>query len=412
MEIPEGWRKTSLGALVKHTKGFAFKSKNYKSSGVRIIRISDTSGLNIKVGNEIYCSEKEAKSLDSYQLEVDDIIVNTVGSRPHLRESMVGRVIRITKDEAGSLLNQNMVRLKPNSAIDSDFLFYSISNEHFLDFVSRIVRGNANQVSITLKDLFTFPASLPPLPEQKRIAKIIGTWNQAIAVTEALIDQSEAQKKALMQQLLTGKRRLPGFEGEWREVKLGNVAKTSSGGTPKSTVSEYYDGDILWASVSDMTSCGKYISSTDRTLSQLGIDNSSARVFPANTVLIAMYASIGETAIVETPMATSQAILGIQPKNDLDAIFLYYLLSSQKVRLKTLGQQGTQSNLNAGMIKSLSMSLPSVTEQEMIAKVLSVAEREITALQAKLQTLKTEKAALMQQLLTGKRRVKLTEVAA
>src|SRR5699024_3884684 len=138
-----------------------------------------------------------------------------------------------------------------------------------------------------------------------------------------------------------------------------------------------------------------------------GLENSSARIYPKNSILYAMYASIGECSIAKVPLSSSQAILGIRPKDSLDYEYLYFFLSSLKEKIKLQGQQGTQSNLNAGMVKDFTIKLPSMDEQQKIAAVLNSVDQKISTLQQKLGTLKQEKQALMQQLLTGKRRVKL-----
>ena len=215
-----------------------------------------------------------------------------------------------------------------------------------------------------------------------------------------------------MQRLLTGKQRFAGFEGEWQIVKLGSVAEMNSGGTPKSTIEDYYGGQIPWVSIADMTSKGKWIDSTVKYLTQLGLDNSSARIYPVNTVLYAMYASIGECSIAKVELASSQAILGIRPSAQLHFEFLYFYLCSLKDKIKLQGQQGTQANLNAGMVKEFLIPLPSINEQRQIASVLCLADNELTIIQLQLENLKQQKKALMQQLLTGKRRVKVDEAAA
>lgn len=259
--------------------------------------------------------------------------------------------------------------------------------------------------------------AVPPFDEQKKIAQILSTWDKAISVTEKLLTNSQQQKKALMQQLLTGKKRLldengERFSGEWKRVKLGAIADMNSGGTPKSTVEEYYGGNIPWVSISDMTSNGKWIATTEKYLTELGLNSSSARIYPKNSVLYAMYASIGECSIAAVNLTSSQAILGIRPKDCLNYEFLYFYLTSLKEKIKLQGQQGTQSNLNAGMVKEFELDLPSIREQQKIAAVLSAADAEISTLEKKLACLRDEKKALMQQLLTGKRRVKVDEAVA
>ncbi len=273
------------------------------------------------------------------------------------------------------------------------------------------------QKNINLQVLKPLLILTPPYAEQKKIAKILSTWDNAISVTEKLLANSQQQKKALMQQLLTGKKRLLDengvrFSGEWKRVKLGAIADMNSGGTPKSTVEEYYGGNIPWVSISDMTSNGKWIATTEKYLTELGLNSSSARIYPKNSVLYAMYASIGECSIAAVNLTSSQAILGIRPKDCLNYEFLYFYLTSLKEKIKLQGQQGTQSNLNAGMVKEFELDLPSIREQQKIAAVLSAADAEISTLEKKLACLRDEKKALMQQLLTGKRRVKVDEAVA
>ena len=247
------------------------------------------------------------------------------------------------------------------------------------------------QKNINLQVLKPLIIKTPPLEEQIQIAETLSTWDNAIQTTEKLLENSRQQKKALMQRLLNGK--------DWEKVKLGNVADMSSGGTPKSNIAEYYNGDILWVSIADMTTQGKYITRTEKTISKLGLENSSAKLYPENTILYAMYASIGECSIATKPITSSQAILGIRPKKELHFEYLYFYLSSLKDKMKLQGQQGTQSNLNSRMVKEFDILLPSFEEQQKIAEILSTADQEIETLQRKLECLKLEKGALMQRLL-------------
>lgn len=118
-----------------------------------------------------------------------------------------------------------------------------------------------------------------------------------------------------------------------------------------------------------------------------------------------MYASIGECCIARVAASTSQAILGIRPKAELDNIYLYYYLSSKKPEVKTMGQQGTQSNLNAGMVKNFEIKIPGINEQKAIVSVLSDMDTEIEHLASRLTKYQNLKQGMMQVLLTGKIRL-------
>ncbi|HBQ4433900.1 TPA: restriction endonuclease subunit S [Klebsiella pneumoniae] len=321
-------------------------------------------------------------------------------------------LIAITSEPV--VLNQQLHAFVCSKLVNNEYLAYWLTTQkpYMESIASKTTIPYMNKTNCE-----SIPVLLPPLAEQFKIAQILSTWDKAISVTEKLLANSQQQKKALMQQLVTGKKRLLDengvrFSGEWKRVKLGAIADMNSGGTPKSTVEEYYGGNIPWVSISDMTSNGKWIATTEKYLTELGLNSSSARIYPKNSVLYAMYASIGECSIAAVNLTSSQAILGIRPKDCLNYEFLYFYLTSLKEKIKLQGQQGTQSNLNAGMVKEFELDLPSIREQQKIAAVLSAADAEISTLEKKLACLRDEKKALMQQLLTGKRRVKVDEAVA
>lgn len=198
---------------------------------------------------------------------------------------------------------------------------------------------------------------------------------------------------------------MPGFSGEWMVKLLGELADMRSGGTPLSSDSALYGGGIPWVSIADMTSVGRVIETTEKTLTALGLERSAAQLFPEGTVLYAMYASLGECCIAGVPVTTSQAILGIRPKQHLISEFLYYLLIFMKTTARTFGQHGTQANLNKSIVQNFPIALPSRDEQMAIAAVLSDMGAEIDALQAKLDKARQIKQGMMQELLTGRIRL-------
>ncbi|HNB54529.1 MAG TPA: restriction endonuclease subunit S, partial [Anaerolineales bacterium] len=269
--------------------------------------------------------------------------------------------------------------------------------------------GGSTRTRISRSELGKIQVSLPPLPEQRAIAEALGDADGWIDSLENLLVKKRRLKQAAMQSLLTAQTRLPGFSGKWEIKQLGDLAEMGSGGTPPSSVEAYYDGDIPWVSISDMTKGGKIIRSTERNLTNHGFRNCSAQIFPNGTVLYAMYASLGECSIAGVSLCSSQAILGIRPGSQLNGEFLYYFLASMKSKVKTLGQQGTQANLNKRMVQEFNLLLPPLPEQTAIAEVLSGMDAEIEALEAKLAKARLIKQGMMQELLTG--RIRLVHAA-
>lgn len=323
----------------------------------------------------------------------------------------VGRSIRFKGEVENCSYPDLMMkfRVDPEKA-DPDFVEIKLTSSEIRQYYKSCAAGSSStMVKINKSVVENTPLVLPSFLEQKKIAQILSTWDHAIATTERLLDLARQQKKALMQQLLTGKNRFTGFEGGWKKVKLSSIAEMRSGGTPKSSIDEYFGGGIPWVSIADMTRHGKWIETTEKTLTQLGLENSAAHIYPPNTILYAMYASIGECSIAKRELSSSQAILGIRPKPNLHYEYLYFYLVSLKDKIKLQGQQGTQANLNAGMVKDFPIHLPSIQEQQKIAQVLNAADQDIETLKSQLDALKQEKKALMQTLLTGKRRVSVDE---
>ncbi len=404
--IPKDWKVFSADVFCsKITKGTTPpKSEIIDVKKIPFLRVNNLSfdGVLNSSSEFLFVSEIAHRGFLARSIAYSgDILMNIVG--PPL-----GKMAILNDEYAEYNMNQAIVIYRVESSEVDRQYFLSYLKSHVAQqwFQSRSKRTSGQQ-NLTIELCKELPVPIPSFFEQKKIAKILSTWDKAITTTEQLISNSQQQKKALMQQLLTGKKRLAGFSGDWEEVRLGDTSEINSGGTPKSSVAEYYDGSIPWVSIADMTKYGKSINRTKRNITQLGLDNSSARIYPKDTVLYAMYASIGECSIAEVKLSSSQAILGIRPNTTLDNIYLYFYLSSLKEKIKLLGQQGTQANLNAGMVKAFRFNLPPIKEQQKIAQVLSSADQEIETLRQKLNFLKEEKKALMQQLLTGKRRVQI-----
>ena len=345
---------------------------------------------------DILCSERSVSELGLKLLRAlpaDSVLVTCIAS--------IGKnaVLRI----AGAC-NQQINAVVPKAEYPAAFLYYIF--DHGKDYLlanSGITATRIISKAAFEELLFAVP---PSLAEREAIAEALGNADALIESLERLIAKKRDVKQGAMQELLTARRRLPGFTGKWETKRLGTVSEMGSGGTPSSSVPAYYDGDIPWVSISDMTKTGKVIMSTDRNISRAGFTNSAAQMFPAGTVLYAMYASLGECCIAGISLCSSQAILGIRPHDILDKEFLFYFLSSIKSDVKTLGQQGTQANLNKGMVQDFLLCLPSRSEQAAITAVLSDMDAEIAALEAKLSKARAIKQGMMQELLTGRIRLK------
>ena len=315
----------------------------------------------------------------------------------------IGKSIAYSGEEE-AYAGGDLIILSPHRELNPIFMGYLTNAEYVRKQKELRAQGDA-VVHITASSIGEIIVALPPRDEQNRIADALVITDSLISSLDELIEKKRMIKDGLMQELLTGKKRLKGFSGKWETVKLNEIAEMSSGGTPSSKEVSFYGGDIPFLSISDMTSSGKYIFRTEKTITKLGLENSSARVFPPGTLMYAMYASLGKCSITNIEVAISQAILGFKLSPRVDKMFLYYHFCYIEESVKKIGQTGTQSNLSKQIVENFALELPEIDEQKAIGRVLSDIDLEISTIESMRDKYLLIKQGMMQQLLTGKTRL-------
>ncbi|WP_410481345.1 restriction endonuclease subunit S [Pseudomonas plecoglossicida] len=264
----------------------------------------------------------------------------------------------------------------------------------------KVIETGTTMKHLNVGDMVRLLVPSPPLDEQQAIATALFDMDALISGLEQLIVKKIDIKQAAMQQLLTGRQRLPGFSGAWSSRRLADICYVYSGGTPSTSNSEYYSGNIPWITSGDLNK--RYITEVSGRISELGLSNSSARIVNANTLLVALYgATAGVTAISKIKAAINQAVLAIIPSRG-DVSFLYFKLSYLKDWIIATYTQGGQPNLSGAIVKSIEMLLPEMEEQIAIASILSDMDAELAALEARRDKAIQLKQAMMQELLTGR----------
>ena len=251
---------------------------------------------------------------------------------------------------------------------------------------------------------------LPPLPEQRAIAAVLSDVDELIGSLEALIAKKRAIKQAAMQELLTGRTRLPGFGGEWHMVALGDVADIRNGGTPRTGVPAYWGGRIPWCVPTDITaSRGKYFVTTARRITSEGLASCGASLLPAGSLLLCSRATIGQIKIASMPVATNQGFKSMVCAESVDNEFLYYRLVTLKDHMIALATGSTFLEISKRDVANICIELPPLPEQRAIATVLSDMDAEIAALERRLDKTRAIKQGMMQQLLTGSIRLPIPD---
>ncbi|CAH6272178.1 hypothetical protein AI3055V1_5163 (plasmid) [Klebsiella pneumoniae] len=404
--LPTGWQKLSLEKClnIEARKAYIQDNQEYdlvtvKRSRGGVIRREHLKGKDISVKSQFYIKE-------------GDFLISK-------RQIVHGACGLVPKELSGSIVSNEYCVLTGKSGFYLPYMEFLSESLYFQQTCFHSSIGvHIEKMIFKLDSWFKWPFNIPPLSEQKRIVKILSTWDEAISLTEKLLTNSQQQKKALMQQLLTGNKRLLDengvrFSGEWKITKLIQMGKVVSGGTPDTNMAMYWEGDILWLTPTDVTALtGRFVSNTSRKITPAGLLNSSAVLLPKGSLMVCTRATIGALAISTSEICTNQGFKNIIPNEGFNIEFIYYLLQMNTNEMIKKSSGSTFLELSKKDFETLSFSCPFIKEQQKIAAVLSAAETEISTLEKKLACLKDEKKALMQQLLTGKRRVKVDEAVA
>lgn len=410
-EVPSGYKKTSVGIVpnewTEHALGDIFKFKNGLNKekeafgqGTPIVNYTDVwkkRGLRAKdIKGRVALSEKE---IQAYEAKAGDVFF----TRTSETIDEIGYSSVLLEDVENAVFSGFILRARPyNDLVCSEYHQYCYSEPLMRQEI--IKRSSMTTRALTSGPMLSQVAiNLPSQREQSKIAEILMKWDKAIELQEQYIECCTKMKKGLFKKLFSFD------DGTSSNVRLGDaVVSMASGGTPLTSKSEYFDGDIVWVSIDDITKCDKYIMDSARKLTAAGIENSSAKLFPAGTILYAMYASIGKCAIADVECSSSQAILGIVPNADiLDTQYLYYYLCSIQESIALQGQQGTQANLNKKMVESFQIPVPineygiDIQKQKYIASVLINVDEMISIHKTKHEKLKKQRKSLQQYLLNG-----------
>ena len=350
------------------------------------------------MSNLRYVPEAVAPAIRAYRIFKDDLFISVAGT--------LGVVGRIPDALDGANLTENADRITSISC-DVDFLMYSLLGESIQNEIESI-RTVGAQPKLALGRIKQFEIAIPTSPaEQMGIAGALRDVDALITALERLVVKKQAIKLGMMQGLLTGRTRLPGFTEEWTTRRIGDFAQVKAGGTPPTSVSRYWGGNVRWMSSGEIHA--KRAHDVAGRITEDGLRESAAQLLPVGTVLMALAGqgkTRGTVAVSRVQLSTNQSIGGILPGAEHDSDFLYYNLDTryEELRGESSGDGG-RGGLNLTIIKSLGVWMPTREEQTAIARVLGDVDDELDALAHRLTKARAIKAGMMQQLLAGRTRL-------
>jgi type I restriction enzyme, S subunit len=383
--VPEGWKNVPLLDVCELVNGRGFKPHEWGTVGYPIIRIQNLNGSD---EFNYFQGEFNPKIL----VRDGELLFAWSGSRgtsfgPHIWRG------------PDAVLNYHTWRVVPKDTTSREFLV------QYLRYVTAEIEATAHGASAlvhTQKDTMERRRCiLPPLPEQQKIAEILGTWDKAIETTEAMLANARTQKRALMQSLLTGTRRFPGFEDHpWREVRLGDVVRLSKDrldptrphNARRCIELEHIEGET-----------GRLIGETasDQQASIKAVFEPGDILFGKLRPYLRKFLAPDFSGVCSTEIWVLKTV-----GSKLTSEFLHLIVQGDGFMEEASRSSGSKMpRADWGVVADYRMMLPVVEEQKQIAVVLQDADREVDHLTGQLDHLRTEKKSLMQQLLTGKRRV-------
>ena len=404
--VPEGWRKRSLEDVAHIQTGIAKGKKNIvdpvEKPYLRVANVQD-GHLDMK---EIKMIEVARKDVARYSLQHGDIVLTEGGDFDKLGRGTMWA------SQLPECLHQNhvfAVRVDRDQLLP-EFFSAQTNSSYGKGYFLSCAKRSTNLASINSTQLKQFPALVPPLPEQRKISDILSTWDAAIEKTEALLATAKAQKRALMQSLLTGKRRFPEFEGqEWKEVRLGDVI------TDVKRPRQWSD-DALYRLISVRRRSGGLFHREDlygRDIKTKTLKNAQAGDFLISKMQV-VHGAMGLVTDEFDEMQISGSYISVVAKdpNQLRIEFFDWLSRMpemyHRAYLCSYGVHIEKMTFSFDLfLKEKIVIPPSAAEQDRIVEALNCAQNEERELVDAITKLRTEKKALMQQLLTGKRRVEL-----
>lgn len=411
--IPQGYKATALGIIPQE---WEVRPLNYLGA-ICSGGTPDTEVAEYWNGDIAWCTPSDITKLDTKYIESTEVKITAKGLKESSATLLPPRSIVVcTRATIGTAAicnteiatNQGFKNIIPNEKTNPEWLYYIIIYSK-----PRLVRLGCGStfLEVSKKDFSRFKIVVPPLAEQRKIAEVLGVWDEAIEKQARLIEKLALRKRGLMQRLLSAKLRLPGFSEPWKKVKLGEIGKFDKGyGVPKESIRNTGNKAITY---------GEIYTKHDFVIKKFTsyIDDETAVVSKKITQGAILFTGSGETledigkcvAFIDNDIAYAGGdIIIFNPSIEINSLVLSYCLNSAPVNAQkaTYGQGHSVVHIYQKDLAKLQVTIPSFSEQNAIAEVLTAADREIELAKEKLERLRRQKRGLMQQLLTGKKRIK------
>jgi type I restriction enzyme S subunit len=373
-ELPQGWARATLSDLIGaggiFSDGDWVETKDQDPEGsVRLTQLADVGDGVFRDRSSRFLRVDQAESLKCTFLEAGDVLIARM-------PDPLGRACVFPGLPQPAVTAVDVCIVRPGAkSVDPRWLMWTINAMPFRERVLALQTGTTRQ-RISRKNLATIEFPLPPLNEQRRIVAAIEEHlprlEAAVASLALALRRIDMLKTTSLSAVVNG---------TWPIRPLGEVAHTTSGGTPSRKRPDYYGGGIPWVKSGELGD-GR-VTTTEETITELGLAESSAKIFPRGTLLIALYgATVGKLGVLEIDAATNQAVCAITPDSSVSVSYLWYVLRQKRSELVAAGQGGAQPNISQAIVRRVHVPVPPLAEQHRIVAEVEERLSQIEALRA------------------------------
>lgn len=402
LEYPSDWTIKNLGELGTFTKGKGISKSETTDVGIPCVRYGEIYTHHHYFIKEFNSFIDETVANSSVKIKKDDLLFAGSGET----KEEIGKSVAYLFDKE-AYAGGDIIILRPKN-VNSLFLTYALNEGDLAKERARLGQGHS-VVHIYAKDLKELKVPVPSESEQQKIASILSTWDKTIELKEKLIEQKKEQKKGLMEKLLTGKVRLPGFTGEWSEVRLDKIAKLSIGLVTTMTTNYVEDGVPL---IRNSDILPNKIKSNLINLDHDFANKHKGRMLKKGDIVTVHTGEVGVSAVIGEDLDGSFGFATLNTRlktKEFEPYFISYYFNSHKYKNFALRMSTGDGRNNFNLKDFKNSEVPSlpIEEQKAIVKVLSSFDKEIQLFEDQLNEYKKQKKGLMQLLLTGKVRVQV-----
>lgn len=384
------WEQQELGAVVEFYSGLTYKPENVVQNGTLVIRSSNIHNNQYINADNVYVKNNIVNS--EYVQEQDIIVVVRNGSR-----NLIGKHALLKSiPHDPSVIGAFMTGIR---SLNNQFIEAVLNTEKFKREINKNLGATINQITTSQFKKMKF--NFPKREEDKQIGILFNYLDDTIQLHENYLQLLYNFRSFLLQKMFSINDTFPNlrfkqFNDKWKYKKLGEVADIVSGGTPDTTKRDYWNGSINWYTPAEVGN-KIFVGGSQRKITNIGLENSSAKILPVGTVLFTSRAGIGKTAILKEKGSTNQGFQSIIPKKkSLDSYFIFSMSNILKKYGESHGAGSTFLEISGKELAKARISLPSITEQKNISKVLFKLDTIITLQKQEIDNLKKLKQFLLQ----------------